>query len=39
MFPVAQGIPVVLADNTVTVKKEVNDRIIEAYRRGKGSAK
>jgi len=35
MFPVAQGIPVALADNTVTVKKEVNDRIIEAYRRGK----
>ena len=39
IFPTPQGIPVVIADNSVTVQVEVNNRILEAYRRGKESSK
>ena len=39
LFPTPSGIPVVMTPSCVTVQKEVNDRIIEAYRRGQKAGK
>ena len=35
LFPTPQGIPVVLANDCVTVQADVNNRIIQAYNHGK----
>ena len=39
LYPTPSGIPVVMTPSCVTVQKDVNDRIIEAFRRGQKAGK